>query len=450
MHRRAGSNPLSAIRLSAIPLATILAAGLLAVAPAVADTTPPPAPAPSILSPTVQREPRPTPEGVRSAIGRLVKRDLARASVIVLDPASSSVLFDQRGSKPRIPASTAKLATAAAALEVLGAGTTIPTIAYRDGDTVYLVGGGDPTLVRGKKRDTIDNGRASLTALAKAVAEDYGTQRAITVIYDASAFTGPALGPGWKSSFPSAGVAAPVSALVLDGGRVRPGASSRVTDPARQAAKDFSALLKSQGLKVKKTRKGALAASATEVARVESPPVVEIVEGFLTDSDNNYAEALAHLVGGKLLGDPSFAGGAQATVQVLAEAGLPIAGLTLVDGSGLSRRNLIPPALLAELLSDVVVGQDADLTPIGSSLAIAGFTGTLESRFGTAATADGRGFVHAKTGTLTGVTSLAGTVLDAEGRTLVFAMIDDKVKSIGKARATMDTIAATLATCGCD
>jgi len=43
-----------------------------------------------------------------------------------------------------------------------------------------------------------------------------------------------------------------------------------------------------------------------------------------------------------------------------------------------------------------------------------------------------------------------GTVLDADGRTLVFAMIDDKVKSIGKARATMDTIAATLATCGCD
>jgi D-alanyl-D-alanine carboxypeptidase/D-alanyl-D-alanine-endopeptidase (penicillin-binding protein 4) len=57
--------------------------------------------------------------------------------------------------------------------------------------------------------------------------------------------------------------------------------------------------------------------------------------------------------------------------------------------------------------------------------------------------------VHAKTGTLTGVTSLAGTVLDQDGRVLVFALIANKVGSIGAERETMDRIASRLATCGC-
>jgi len=80
---------------------------------------------------------------------------------------------------------------------------------------------------------------------------------------------------------------------------------------------------------------------------------------------------------------------------------------------------------------------------------VAGLTGTLADRFATAATRPGRGFVHAKTGTLTGVVSLAGTVLDADGGLLVFAMISNDVPSLAQARETMDEIASQLATCGC-
>lgn len=432
-------------------LAVVVAWLPLAVPPmATAATAPPAAPAPAVLEPASTAAPRPTPEGVTAQIGRLVARQLKGASVIVLDPGSGNPLFEQRSQRPRIPASTAKLATAAAALEVLGAQERIPTIAYRDDRTVYLEGRGDPTLARAGKADPLAGGRPSLTVLAKAVAADYGTQTKVTVVYDDSAFTGPALGPGWPTSFPRAGVAAPVTALVVDGGRTRPGANARVPDPARQAADVFASLLKAEGLKVRRVTKGTVPDGAREVARVESAPIVDIVQEILTDSENNYAEALAHLVGGKLLGDPSFAGGAAATSQVLASLGFDTAGLTLVDGSGLSRQNRIPPALLADVLATVVSGTDADLVPIASGLAVAGMTGTLAGRFGSAATKDGRGFVHAKTGTLTGVSSLAGTVLDAEGRTLVFAIIDDKARSLGKARETMDTVAATLARCGCD
>jgi len=433
-------------------LAAALAGALLVAptAPAVADSAPPAAPAPAVLEPLdPAAAPAATPEGVQAAIGRLVRRDLGDASVLVVDPTTDTVLLDRAADRPRIPASTTKLATAAAALSVLGAQTRLPTVAARDGDTVYLVGGGDPSLVRGRGGNPLAGGSASLRDLARQTADAITTDVPVTLAYDDSAFRGPRLGPGWPSSFPPAGVAAPVTALVVDGGRVRPGSLSRVADPARQAATAFASLLRAQGVTVTEVVKGRAPDSAPEVARVESPPVADLVQRMLTESENNYAEALAHLVGGEALDKPTFAGGARATEQALADLGIDVEGLDLADGSGLSSRNRIPVRVLADLLADAVRGDDAVLAPIPPGLAVAGLTGTLADRFDTAATRPGRGFVHAKTGTLTGVSGLAGTVQDADGRVLVFAMIANNVTSLDGARETMDVIASRLATCGC-
>jgi serine-type D-Ala-D-Ala carboxypeptidase/endopeptidase (penicillin-binding protein 4) len=443
------------------PRAGLLAAGLALVTaalvpafpgPSTAATGPAPSPAPSVLAPVdvaSSTSTGPTPEGVRREIGRLARRGLGDGSIVVVDPSTRTVLLDQRGDLPRIPASTAKLATATAALTVLGPQTRLATIAYRDDNTIFLVGGGDPTLARTGGGNPLAGGRPSLRELARAVAADFTAQTRVALVYDASAFRGPRLGPGWPASFPAAGVAAPVTALVVDGGRVRPGATSRVADPAKQAASVFAGFLRGQGLSVASVAPGARPTSATEVARVESAPITDIVEYMLTNSENNYAEALAHLTGGALLSDPTFAGGAQATTQTLSTLGLSTEGLDLVDGSGLSGRDRVPVRLLADVLTDAVRGADPTLAPIPAGLAVAGLTGTLADRFATSATRTGRGFVHAKTGTLTGVVSLAGTVLDADGRTLVFAMIANKVSSLATTRETMDVIASRLATCGC-
>ena len=417
-----------------------LATLVLTATPSLGADSPPPAPAPSVLPLAPSVSARPTPQGVQEAIGPLVRRGLGRASVIVVDPVSGEVLLDARGTRPRIPASTTKLATATAALDVLGSQTRLSTVVYRDDRVVTLVGGGDPTLTR-----------ADLAELSRVVAEDFGTQTLVTVRYDASAFTGPTLGPGWPASFPRLGVVSPVTALMVDQGRVRPGAGSRVDDPARQAGTLFADLLRAEGLKVRRVRAGTLdTTAAREVARVESAPVADIVQQTLTDSDNTAAEVLAHLVGGKLVGEASFAGGARATEQALESAGIDIVGVDLADGSGLSRANRIPASTLADILATAVTTPDPDLSLLPQGLAVAGLTGTLADRFTSAATRPGRGFVQAKTGTLTGVSSLAGTVRDAEGRTLVFAMIDDRARSLNQVRATMDTVASRLATCGCD
>ncbi len=177
---------------------------------------------------------------------------------------------------------------------------------YRKGATLYLVGGGDPTLVRAKGGNPLAGGSASLKALAKLATKSMTTGKPVKVVYDDTAFTGPVLGPGWPKGYPSAGVVAPVTALVVDGGRVRPGSFSRVADPARQAADAFAGFLRDQGLTVASVKQGAKNVAATELARVQSPTVGDIVQRMLTDSENNYAEALAHLAGGKLLGDPEL------------------------------------------------------------------------------------------------------------------------------------------------
>jgi len=422
--------------------------GALVPASARADSTVPPAPAPEVLAPLdPSAAPAPTADGVAAKIGQLARKQLRNGAVLVIDPASGQELFSRRADDPLIPASTTKLATAVAALNVLGPATRLPTAAYLDGGTLYLVGGGDPTLVRTKGGNPLAGGSSSLSELAAATAAQVSGP--VDLVYDTSAFKGPTLGPGWPSSFPGAGVAAPVTALVVDGGRTSPGANARVADPAKQAATVFAEFLTQEGVRVTGVSKGRLADGASEVARVESPPVADIVERTLTDSENNYAEALAHLVGGVSLGKPSFSGGAAATMAALQEVGIDTTDVTLVDGSGLSRRDRIPASVLADILTAVVQGDDADLAPIAPGLPVAGLTGTLADRFATAATRPGRGFVHAKTGTLTGVVSLAGTVLDADGGQLVFAMISNDIPSLARARETMDEIASQLATCGC-
>ncbi len=424
--------------LVAVPLALAL---LVATPSAFAaeQLTPSVPPVPTPVEVQQSTAPIPTEQGVRKAIGPLTRSGAWKSfSGMVIDPGSGRVLFDRRADRALIPASTAKLATAAAALSTFGTTHRLTTTVSQDQGTVYLTGGGDTTLTR-----------PHLKKLARTAATQLGSTDSIRLVYDTSAFTGPALGPGWPRSFPAAGVAAPVSPLMVGLGRTSPGARSRVQDPARQAARFFASILRKQGVKVTSVRRGTTPAAATAIARHQSAPMAELVKVLLTDSDNDLAESLAHLVGGKVAGDASFAGGARVTTAILSKAGVDVAGMRLADGSGLSRKNAISAETLTDLLSQVALGTQTAWWPMAQGLAIAGRTGTLEDRFDTKATKAGAGVVRAKTGTLTGVSSLAGLVRDDDGRLLVFALISNKVSSLYGARETMDRIASQLAECGC-
>lgn len=406
---------------------------------------PPTGPIPSVYSPLSSTAPIPTTSGLDKALGsKTDDRALGAFSMLVVDPVTEKTLFDDGADRKRIPASVNKILTAAAALSALGPGYRVSTRVKTQGDVVYLVGGGDPLMPRAQ-------GPGSLKALAQLSAKSLTERglKSVKIIFDDSLFSGPALGPKWKSSFPRVGVAAPVSALAVGGARVRPGAISRVKNPARQTAELFAQRLRNQGIKVTTIRRGTTPTAAQTIAAVQSETMSNLVEVMIRDSDNDVAEILAHLVGVRILGDGSFSGGAAAMTRVLASKGINTSDLKLADGSGLSTANKVSAQVVADVLTDMVRGDQPQWASIASGLPVAAETGTLENRFNSKGTRAGAGVVLAKTGSLTGVSSLAGTVKDRDGRLLVFVMMGNNVASLVSARSSMDRMAATLAKCGC-
>lgn len=413
-------------------------------APAV-FAAPPPGPIPAIYSPLSQSAPVPSTAGIDRAIGDLAdSRSVGAFSMLVIDPVTERTLYTDKSAVNRIPASVTKVLTAAAALSAFGSSYRVTTPTTVLGDTLYLIGAGDPLMPRAK-------GDGSLKALAQesAAALLKRGQKKVTLVFDDSLFSGPALGPAWKSTYPKLGVAAPVSALAVGGARTSSGSVSRVSNPAKQTAQLFAQRLRNQGITVSAIRKGTAPSAATAVASVQSAPMSELVQVMLRDSDNDAAEILAHLVGVKVARDGSFAGGARAMTSVLASKGINTSRMKLFDGSGLSTKNRVSSEVFGAVLTDMVRGDQPPWSAIAEGLPVAAETGTLEDRFDSKGTRAGAGVVRAKTGSLTGVSTLAGTIKDRSGRLLVFVMLGNKVPSIPSARNTMDRMAATLAKCGC-
>lgn len=445
------------LRVTVLITACLMPAGALLGAPPAlgADTMPPAPPTPAVAAPVApwaaveaDSGTGPSAAGVIDQIDDLATAtSLRRSGVVVVDPGTDAVLYDNKAQRALIPASSVKILTAAAALEALGPTTRLATTTAQAGDVVYLIGGGDATLARKDKRDSNVSGPATIRRLARESATALGGTTRVDVVFDDSLFTGRALGPGWPKGFPAAGVAAPVTALMMDQGRRSANGRARVDDPAQRAARAFANYLEKQGVEVRSIERGVAPSTARELARVESATITQIVQQMLTESGNDVAEALGHLVGGEVVGEASFAGGARAMTQVLQQAGIDVSGMELVDASGLSSRNQVSPLTIAEVLATVV--REEKWTAISGGLAVAGVSGTLADRFATKATAAGRGVVRAKTGTLTGVGALAGTVVDRDGRPLVFVILANRVRSAAQARDTMDRIASNLAECGC-
>ena len=363
--------------------------------------------------------------------------------------ASPSELEVDRGADtPLMPASTTKLLTAVAALKTFGPEARFATSVTLDGGRIVLVGGGDPQLTTAPVPRAI-NANASLSRLARLTAEALAAEgiTSVNLRYDASLFSPPTEAPFWKNDFLAIGVVAPITALSADGGRLNPPASPRSADPPQTAAQAFARLLEQRGVQVSgQPRAGA--ASGTEIARVESPPMSDLVEHMLLVSDNTEADILAHHVGREVLGEATFAGGAKATLRVLSDLGVDTAGIVLEDGSGLARANRVSPRQLLEVLHAAMQTEPGVLWPAYTGLPVAGFDGSLAVRFSAPDARAARGAVTGKTGTLTGTSTLAGLVSDRDGTLLTYAVMTNDV-SVWTASGAIDELMARVAGCRC-
>jgi D-alanyl-D-alanine carboxypeptidase/D-alanyl-D-alanine-endopeptidase (penicillin-binding protein 4) len=361
--------------------------------------------------------------------------DPSRTAALAVDLRTGAVVYARNQSLSLVPASNQKLPVAYAALallgpgyrfhtEVVGSGTLVGDVWHGD---LWLRGFGDPTLEP-----------ADLDALAADVAA-WGIRRVDgAVIGDESWFDARRIGPGWKPSF-YIEESPPLSALVVDRGRYRGRTSA---NPALAAASLFRQALEARNVRVAgRTRSGVLTTVGLPLARDVSEPLADVVRFMGRESDNYTAEVLVKQLGALHAGEGSTAAGLRVLRAALEEAGVPLVGVRLADGSGLSRLDRLTAAtLVAVLEAGLAQGElrDAFL----ASLAVAGVDGTLEDRL---ERRPARGQVIAKTGT-TGISSaLSGFVRDR----YVFAILQNgRPISTYWARLAQDRFALALAAAG--
>lgn len=412
--------------------------------------------APSVLAPARAAGVVPTAAGVQRALAPVLKDpSLGRHNgAYVYDASRGKPVLSIGAAKPFVPASTLKLLTTVAALATMGPDKwfTTKTVTAAKG-SIILVGGGDPLLTAKRPTDpSIFPARASLQDLAASTARALRAQGVLSVTlgYDATLFTGPAVNPKWQPNYIPEGIAAPTSALWVNQGRVQPGMAKRAASPAQAAATTFAAFLRAAGIKVAPAVKPVAApTSAANVALVRSASLGDLVEYVNLHSDNDGAEVLLRHVGVATENGGSIAGGVTGLRATLTKLGLNVSKARIEDGSGLSRTNQVTLDVLAGAVRVAVA--KPELRHLLTGLPIAGFTGSLEDRFAGPGAGVGTGLVRAKTGTLTSIHSLAGLVRDRTGTVLVFAVATDSAapdKALA-ARAALDRAAATLATCGC-
>ncbi|GIF25253.1 D-alanyl-D-alanine carboxypeptidase/D-alanyl-D-alanine-endopeptidase (penicillin-binding protein 4) [Actinoplanes tereljensis] len=428
------------------PVAKVLGGTATVTSTVTADPTPT-----AVLAAATAIGTAPDAAKVKAALDPLVRSAAlgTEVHVSVVDAATSTALYAQLADVPATPASTTKLLTAATALAARGPAYRISTTAVAGSASgeVVLVGGGDPTLSVNAK--ALFPGAARLDELATQVKKALGGVKPTKVTVDTSLFSGPETATGWASDDISLGQVSRIQPLMTNGGRIKPvdnehGGDPRYPDPAIATGQSFAKLL---GVPTATVKRGKAPAGAAALGEVQSPPLQQITDWMLSESDNTLAEVVARQVALAAGRPGSFAGATDAIIAKLKEWGLPGDEADLYDGSGLSRHNGISPALLTGLLTLAASGSQPALGGIFSGLPVAGWSGTLDNRFATPeANRVARGVVRAKTGTLSGVNTMAGLLTTADGRLLVFAIMASGATS---AKAALDKVPARLVTCGC-
>jgi D-alanyl-D-alanine carboxypeptidase/D-alanyl-D-alanine-endopeptidase (penicillin-binding protein 4) len=345
---------------------------------------------------------------------------------------SGQPLFEWKSGTRRVPASVQKLVTTAAALDRLGPEARFETAVLADGEIaegvldgdLYLRGSGDPSF-----------GTAALRRLATEVAETGLEQVGGRVYGDETFFDRRRGGPasGWGIS-PYVG---PLSALAFNRGSLLPLARGWQSNPPGFVADRMRVILRGREVEVgRRGRPGRTPADATTLAAAESPPLAGLVRHTNQVSDNYYAEMLLKGLGARSGTTGSTAAGAGVAARFARELGFRA---HVVDGSGLSRANSISPRGVGRLLLEAQ--EEPWFDSFYRSLPLAGRSGTLDKRMrGTAA--DGR--CRAKTGTLAGVSALAGYCKTRSRERVAFALLMNGV-SLFSARRAQDRIAAALA-----
>lgn len=384
----------------------------------------------------------------QSSLSPQLSRELAIAGPLsgayVYDLTTATPLFSERAEDPRPPASVEKLYTAATALELMGPGATLSTTVLGSGHlgaggrwegSLYLRGGGDPTFGSAAFVSSRYGGAGTtVTRLARLVKA--AGIRSVTGSVDGDESY-------WDSlrGEPASGYATDpelegsLSALEFNRGETGTQRGPHAT--AAYAALQLRGALRADGVMVHGGNAATAPPGAAVLATASSPSLATLLGLTLPPSDNFFAETLLKDLGARYGNAGTTAAGATVVRGTIAR----LFGLHphVLDGSGLSHSDYTTPEQVVSLLTKLAP------TPLGTTLrknlAIAGHTGTLSERMRHTA-ASGR--CQAKTGTLIGVSNLAGYCQAQNGDILAFAFFTDGIET-SSAHTIQDNMAITLA-----
>jgi D-alanyl-D-alanine carboxypeptidase/D-alanyl-D-alanine-endopeptidase (penicillin-binding protein 4) len=365
---------------------------------------------------------------LQAKLAHEVRRASAFSGVYVRDLDSGRTLFESKADVARVPASVEKLYTTSAALLRFGPDATLKTTVAGDGfmdpdgvwrGNLYLRGGGDPTL-----------NREDLQLLASDLAAAGIVRVDGSVLGDETRFD------LLRGSYDSGGaydtdMGGVLSALTLARGFAKDG------KPAAQAAGQLAKVLRGEGIRVEgRSGVGTTPENATQLASADSPPMRDLIRLTNVPSDNFLAEMLVKNLGASFGGAGTTTAGVAVVRSTLTSFGVHP---RIVDGSGLSRADRTTPRQVVRLLETMHHQEIAG--SFEGSLAVAGRTGTIRKRMrGTPA----QDRCRAKTGTLIGVSSLAGVCTAVGGHTIAFAMLMNRA-GIGRAHSVQDRITTAIA-----
>lgn len=438
--------PRRAVVALVVSTALVVSAALVPALPVAAQDDGPTTtmvPVPRLATPVLS--PRRVPELLVSGVAAQ-RVEQASAEIMDLAPETSClvvadggrVLYRHGGDRPLAPASTQKLLTAVALVDRFGPdhrqATTVLAERRPDGDGVvdgdlYLVGGGDPLLLTGGYRPTMQDRDRRITsdfaALADALADAGVREVRGDVVGDDGRYDRVRYVESWPRRYQRQDTVGPLSALTVNDGVTgyteapdEPTGVRQPGDPPLLAAQTFLTLLEDRDIEVDgEARSGDAPDGADELARHESPPLTDLLAEILGWSDNYAAELQVKELGLEASGEGSTASGLAEVRRLLEARGLPLDGVVLNDGSGLDEGNRATCDLLVALLAQE---QERPQSVVLDQLSVAGESGTLFQRLG-GSPAEGR--VRAKTGTLNQVLSLAGLIDTVPGDRLTFAFI---------------------------
>lgn len=363
------------------------------------------------------------PANIQERIGNLLHHDMFQTSqvgLMVYDLTADSVIFCHNERQLMRPASTMKMVTAVAAIDCLGSSYQLKTQLRYSGTVsdktlvgnIYCIGGLDP-------RFNNDDMRAFVESLRKM---EIDTIRG-KIVADVSMKDRDLLGEGWCWDDKN------------------PVLSPLLVNRKDNFMETFISMLTNTGIYLDITTDKGTAPHGTFELCTRTHTIDQILQRMMKKSDNLYAEALFYQIAAQQGSRYATAKQAAAAIKrLINKIGLNASDYRIADGSGLSLYNYLTPEVEVELLKYAWNNEDIYYY-LYNSMPIAGQDGTLQNRMrGTHAA----GNVRAKTGTVTGVSSLAGYCTSANGHELCFAIINNGLLSTSKGRMFQDRVCQAL------